>query len=519
MEYLPTAAQMKAADAFTIQKLHVPSLTLMERAAKSCVTVLKQSGWSMARICIVCGSGNNGGDGFAIGRLLIEEGYCVTAVMAGNRSHCTAECLTQIELFEKARGVLCNEYVPAEYSIIIDALFGVGLSRDITGSYRALIEKMNQSSAKRFAVDIPSGISADTGNVMGAAFRADKTVTFQKKKFGMEIYPGREYCGEVITADIGISSAVLEEDKSVPIQLSEEDYRRLFPARKADSNKGTYGKVLVIAGSRGMSGAAYFNAKSAYLTGAGLVRIYTAEENRCILQQLLPEAIVTAYGEEREDFTGLLDWADVVCIGSGIGTGDAAEWILETTVKHCKKPCVIDADGLNLLAKHREYFEYMKGKKEETSGKDSLGSWIFTPHMKEMSRLTGSAVEEIKGDRLKALCEFTAEKNRILVLKDAKTVVGTYGEHPAVNSSGNSCMAKAGSGDVLTGIITGFLAQGCSSWEAALLGAYIHGRAGDFAREEKGAYSVMAEDLMRHTATAIKKLTNTETNTERGSVV
>lgn len=501
MEYLPKASQMKAADAFTIQNLNIPSLTLMERAAKSCTHALLESGWSLSHVCVVCGAGNNGGDGFAIGRLLMEEGVRVTAVFIGNPDRMTKECRVQMELFEKTGGVICNEFAPAEYSIIIDALFGVGLSRDIEGKYARLIEDMNKSPAKKFAVDIPSGISADTGNVMGIAFEADKTVTFQNRKFGMELYPGKGFCGEVAAADIGISDAPLDEDMDVPVKLSQQDYKNLLPKRAEDSNKGSFGKVLVIAGSKGMSGAAYFNAKSAYLVGAGLVRIYTAEENRGILQTLLPEAIITTYGDEWEGASSedaarrlkeLSDWADVICIGSGIGTGETSEKILKTTLESCRKPCVVDADGLNLLAKHKELL--------------GCGNRIFTPHMKEMERLTTVPVKEIKNDRLSVLSKFTEEAGCVCVLKDSRTVIMKPGRRTALNMSGNSCMAKAGAGDVLAGMITGLLAQGLCDYDAAVLGAYLHGRAGDLARESHGAYSVLAGDLMEHIAAAIKTL-------------
>lgn len=506
MEYLPKASQMKAADAFTIQNLDIPSLTLMERAAKSCVHALLESGWSFSHVCVVCGAGNNGGDGFAIGRLLMEKDIRVTAVFIGNPDRMTKECRVQMELFEKMGGAICNEFAPAEYSIIIDALFGVGLSRDIEGKYAQLIEDMNGALAKKFAVDIPSGISADTGNVMGIAFKADKTVTFQNRKFGMELYPGKEFCGEVTAADIGISDALLDEDMDVPVKLSQEDYKNLLPKRAEDSNKGSFGKVLVIAGSKGMSGAAYFNAKSAYLVGAGLVRIYTAKENRGILQTLLPEAIITTYGDEWEGASSeeaspedaarrlkeLVDWADVICIGSGIGMGEASEKILKTTLEYCGKPCVVDADGLNLLAKHKNL---LRG-----------GNRIFTPHMKEMERLTAVPVKEIKNDRLSVLSKFTLETGCVCVLKDSRTVIMKPGRRTVLNASGNSCMAKAGAGDVLAGMITGLLAQGLCDDDAAALGAYLHGRAGDLAREELGAYSVLAEDLMGHIAAAMKTL-------------
>lgn len=487
---------MKAADQYTIQKLGVPSLELMERAAAACVRYMKDKYGNLSGVCVVCGTGNNGGDGFAIARMLRDDGYDAEAVLIGNRDRCTPECKEQIRRFESSGGIVGNEFEEKEYSIIVDALFGVGLSRDVGGRYLEVVKAMNECPAKKFAVDIPSGICADTGNVLGIAFRADDTVTFQNEKFGMKVYPGKEYAGNIVAADIGINDKTLAEDNNTACMLEEPDYRKLMPVRREDSNKGTYGKALIIAGSKGMSGAAYFNAKSAYLTGAGLVQIYTAEENRGILQQLLPEAIITSYERyEEEELNMLLRWADVICIGSGIGRSEISEKILETTLKNATVPCVIDADGLNLMALHPEYFEAVKHR-----------DYIITPHMKEMSRLTGMEVDEIKSDRLKVLRDYTDRNKVTCVLKDSRTVIGSYGHRPFLNPSGNSAMAKAGSGDILAGVITGILAQTRDCRDAAVLGTYIHGRAGDFARDQRGNYSVLAEDIMLHIGTAMNRL-------------
>ncbi len=487
---------MKAADQYTIQKLGVPSLELMERAAASCVSYMKEQDMDLSKVCAVCGTGNNGGDGFAIARMLREDGYDAQAVLIGNKDRCTPECEEQIRRFESSGGIAGSEFEKKEYSIIVDALFGVGLSRDIEGRYLEVVKAMNECSGKKFAVDIPSGVCADTGNILGIAFRADDTVTFQNEKFGMKIYPGKEYAGNIFAADIGINDMTLEKDIDVACMLEESDYRKLMPVRREDSNKGTYGKALIIAGSKGMSGAAYFNARSAYLSGAGLVQIYTAEENRSILQQLLPEAIITSYEKyEEEQVDTLLKWADVICIGSGTGRSGTSEKILRTTLKRASVPCVIDADGLNLIALHPEYFE-------ETTHRD----YIITPHMKEMSRLTGLEVDVIKEERLRVLKDYTDSKKITCVLKDSKTVIGSYGHRPVLNLSGNSAMAKAGSGDILAGVITGILAQTKNCRDAAALGTYIHGRAGDFARDEKGNYSVLAEDIMLHIGTAMNRL-------------
>lgn len=495
MRYLPNGAQMKAADAYTIETLKIPSLELMERAAMSCVTAILERKPDMSGILVVCGSGNNGGDGFAIGRILSEMGYQVTVYMAGNWDHCSKDCEYQAGLFKKTKARLCNEYPEGEYSIIVDAIFGVGLGREVAGAYAEVIERMNIARAFKVAVDLPSGISADTGCVLGTAFRADLTVTFQAEKCGLVLYPGKTYAGEVVTADIGISLKPFEEQKDIVVTYENTEYAKLLPKRDPDSHKGTFGRLLVIAGSKGMSGAAYLNARAAYAAGAGLVRVYTSEANRIILQTLLPEAIVTTYKKfDREQLLEAVAWADAVCIGSGIGTGKKSEKILKTVLKHGTAPCVVDADGINLLSGHRQYLDYMKNR-----------DYILTPHMKEMSRLTGLGIQEIKKARIKVLEDYTKTYGLTCILKDSRTVISSDGERICMNLSGNSAMAKAGAGDVLSGIVAGLLAQGLSSRNAAVLGVYLHGKSGDCAKSRKGSYSVSATDLAEYLGEVLKE--------------
>lgn len=503
MRYLVDAAQMKRADQYTIQEVGIPSLELMERAAASCVRVMEEEGFDLSKPCVVCGSGNNGGDGFAIARMLWQKGYVPYVCFVGKVSSCTSETKEQMERLLEIGCEICNELREDEYSIIIDAVFGVGLSRKIEGKYFDILKKMNQGGGVKFAVDLPSGISADTGSVLGIAFQADVTVTFQLEKLGLVLYPGRAYGGKVIVSDIGIHTEALLEDPKLAYLCEERDYRRLLPVRRADSNKGTYGKLLVIAGSKGMSGAAFLNAKAAYLSGAGLVRIYTPEENRVILQQLLPEAIVSTYTEYREEeLLTLLSWADAVCIGSGLGMGEAARKLLRLTLQKAEAPCLVDADGLNLLAEHEEYMYPL----EEGEVSPQERTFVLTPHMKEMTRFIHRSVGELKEERIPLLRTFVERRKCTCVLKDSCTVVSSPNEGTYVNRFGNASMAKAGSGDVLAGIIAGLLAQGMDGHEAAVLGTYLHGRAGDYAWAAKGSYSVMAQDLLLYLSEAFKAL-------------
>jgi len=495
MKYIPDAIQMKEADQYTIQQLKVPSLKLMETAASCCVDVMEEKNMDMSHICIVCGSGNNGGDGFAIARILVNRGIKVTVVMAGKVERATKETLYQIEELLKTGVKITNEFTASEYSMIVDAVFGVGLSRNLEGHYKELIEELNRSSGLKFAVDIPSGICADNGNILGTAFKADYTVTFQVSKLGHLFYPGKEYCGEVIVKDIGISETYFRNNGDVANVYEEEDYRKMLPLRKEDSHKGTYGKLLVIAGTKGMSGAAYMNAMSAYMCGAGLVQIYTAEENRIILQSILPEAIITTYNDyDGKYLTELVEWADAICIGSGIGMSDVSKKILKTVIFESMVPVVIDADGLNILAEHMWYLEKKKHK-----------HYILTPHMKEMSRLTGEEIGKIKKERKQILEDFTEKYQVTCVLKDSRTLIKNPDKRYVVNTSGNSSMAKGGSGDVLAGIIAGLLVQTKLCYEAAVLGTYIHGKCGDMARREKGSYSVMARDLIECISKVFKR--------------
>lgn len=497
MQLWVNAAQMKAADQYTIQKLEVPSLELMEHAAQACVQVLEDEKVDLSHVCVVCGSGNNGGDGFAIARILQNNRYSVETFCVGNPEHYTEETQEQMHRLQECGGKITYG-MPQEdsYSVIIDAVFGVGLSRKVEGRYRQVIEQMNRMRGTKFAVDIPSGLSATTGCILGCVFKADYTVTFQLKKIGLELSQGRTMAGRVIVPDIGISTDSICEDQEIVRTAGKDIYRKMLPDRPEDSNKGTYGRLLVIAGSKGMAGAAYLNAHAAYMTGAGLVRIYTSSDNREILQTLLPEAVITTYEEyNKEELLSLLTWADGVCIGSGLGMSRLSEKILKTVIEYVKVPCLIDADGLNLLAENKNYLNQMAERR-----------FVITPHMKEMSRLTGISVEELKADRIQILKDFSSRYRITCVLKDSRTLIASEEKGIRMNLTGNSAMAKAGSGDVLAGVISGWMVQGKEAEDAAELGTYIHGLSGDLAKFEKGVYSVMARDLIEYISKALMKL-------------
>lgn len=485
MRYLPTGKMMGEADRHTIEEIGIPSLVLMERAALQCLRVIESRQIDTGKVLIVCGSGNNGGDGFALARLFLEKGICPTVAFVGKETSRSEECATQMKIFEALGGEILSEIPEREYTLVVDAIFGVGLSREISGRYASVLETMNRLKGTKLAMDIPSGVSAESGQILGIAFRADYTVSMQCEKLGTVLFPGKEYAGEVFAVPIGIDESCFAEQEEVVRTYDRTDLKFVLPKRPMNSHKGTYGKVLLIAGSEGMSGAAFFSAAAAYGIGAGLVRIYTPESNRQILQQLLPEAIITTY--EEAPVTSVVGWADVIGIGPGLSKGERAAEILEKVLKQAEVPCVIDADGLNLLADSNR-LELLKERKSET---------ILTPHMKEMSRLLhGIPVSEIQAERFGILKEFVEKYPVTCVLKDARTLVMKQGESPYLNTTGNQAMSKGGSGDVLTGVITGLLAQQITAFDAAVSGVFLHGMAGDQAKNEKGSYGVLARDLI-----------------------
>ena len=490
MKYYPNADQMKAADHYTMETLGVPSMELMERAAKSLVQRLEEL--NLSAVCIVCGSGNNGGDGFAAARLLKEKGYHVRTVFIGEDSRMTKEAAEQKRLFEAIGGEIRNTYEESEYSVIVDAVFGVGLCRKIEGRYKEVIESMNQSKGIKVAVDIASGVCASTGLILGTSFMADITVTFQREKLGMILYPGCMCCGKVMVEDIGITFP--KDSQKMVYTLEEEACYRKLPRRYPDSHKGTYGKLLIIAGTKGMAGAAFLNALAAYRSGAGLVKIYTHEDNRIVLQQMIPEAVVITYEAYDEgELIKLLKWADAVLIGSGLGTSGKAGKIVRTTIENVEVPCVIDADGLNLLSEHLKYLESLTNE-----------NFIFTPHMGEMKRLKKCSAEELKEERIRLLSDFAETYGGVCVLKDSRTLVAGKEHGIYVNLTGNEALAKAGSGDVLAGIIAGFLAQGSDCFTAAVLGVRLHGLSGEVISGVKSKYSVLARDITDGLGTVLK---------------
>lgn len=492
MEYLVSAAQMKEYDRNTIQNIKIPALVLMERAACATAEEIIKKFPEKKSVLIAAGCGNNGGDGLAVGRILQEHGYQVSFSLIGNKGKCSSETVRQLEILNQL-GISVEENLPNRaYDLIVDALFGIGLSRKITGVYDEAVRYINAATAYVVSVDIPSGIHTDTGAVMGTAVKADMTVTYSYRKLGIVLYPGAEYAGEVICRKIGI---LYQNSLTEPAAFT---YNRAdlagIPARKKDGNKGSFGKVLVIAGSSRMYGACQFAALGAYRTGAGLVRVITARENYRLLMETVPEAIVDTYEKDtkKEELERLLqeaiEWADCILIGPGIGKEQQAELLLQYVWENCRQPLIVDADGLNILAEHPKYLLDRASVK---------APWVyFTPHMGEFSRLTKKSIKCCKEEVMTVVKEYAERWKVIIAAKDARTVVAAPTGQVYVNTSGDNGMATGGSGDVLAGILAGLLAQKMQGMEAACMAVYLHGMAGNMASKRKTVYSVMAGDLL-----------------------
>ena len=353
MRSVLNSSQMKELDRYTIQNMEIPSQVLMERAALAVVRCLEEKKETLRSILVVCGMGNNAGDGVAIARILYLKGYRAEFYCPGNPEKFSRDLLQQLRIAQNYQVPLVNNPKWDEYTTIVDAVFGVGLNREVTGEYAELIEQMNQAPARKVAVDISSGVCADSGRILGCAFHADETVTFGFLKKGMCLYPGAEYSGDIHVENIGIYEKGTEMPWEYVQALEEKDLASLLPERSPYGNKGTFGKILILAGSGQISGAAYLCASACLHSGAGMVKIHTVEKNRQILQTLLPEALLSTYQEGHADFEQLgkdLEWCDVIAAGPGLEQGTTARGHMEFILKNSRKPLVMDADALNLLS-------------------------------------------------------------------------------------------------------------------------------------------------------------------------
>ncbi len=496
MKRILTGMQMKQCDTAQMDA-GTPSCTLMERAAQAITKEIYRLGWEKKQILVVCGQGNNGGDGLIAARILHLDRTHVDVYFVGDIERCTLETKQAYADAMESGVSFIKEPEWESYGVIVDALFGIGLSRKPEGAFAQVIREINRSGAAVLSVDIPSGVDADTGEAPGAAVQADVTVSMAAYKRGHVLGDGVNHSGKVICADIGIGTDLFDtaEGEQCPPYVIEERELSLIPKRNRDSNKGTFGRVLVIGGSRGMCGAAYLCAKAAYRSGAGLVEIFTCEENRQPLQILLPEAIVTAYtGDVPEPslLQSALERARVVVIGPGLGRDSGARMLVRETFRKVQVPLICDADALNVCA----------GESLAYPGDVPV---IVTPHPGEFSRMTGQSIETIAGDPQGSAACYARENGVICVLKFARTVI-TDGNTLFVNMSGSPALSKGGSGDLLCGVIAGMLCSGLSPVGAASIGVYVHGRAGEAAESVYGEYSPLASEVCDKIADVLKNI-------------
>ena len=544
MNEIITGSFAKQIDIYSIKTLGIPSLTLMERAAGAVFdrirTVAEERGFSRsARILIICGTGNNGADGLCTGAMLLEDACReMAAVIVGDEKKGSEEFQYQKERFLRAGGqiITMEEAAETEPDMIVDALFGIGLKRMVTGEYAKAVEMMNlirnRNGAYVISVDIPSGIDADHGWNMCAPLypvHADETVTFGWAKTGHYLAYGYDHCGSLRVIDIGYPEDVIAKlSPGKEVLTSTETvfdaYLEAFRERDRTANKGSYLKLLIAAGSEGMAGAAYLSGLSAYRLGIGMVKYLGPEANRTILQTLLPEAMYASLhpehadsGEEIENAVREgLSWADIVILGPGLSQEQQAvqlvrELLSETAERNealrkdaesLERPvyAIIDADAINIISQHRDLLSYLS---EYT---------VLTPHVGELARLTGKAICEVKEDLIGTAAEFALRYHTNVIAKDCVSVAAVWDAdqtEPALylNLSGSAAMAKAGSGDALTGMVAGCTAITGDFAAAIPAAVYLHGRAGEAAAEKYGVHGILARELAECAGEALRKET------------
>lgn len=519
MRKVCTGAAMREADQFAIQVLKIPGLLLMESASRAVAQEIINRAKNGDRVLVLCGGGNNGGDGMAAARMLKQAGLNVKVYCIADAGQLKGDALINYEMLASYKipvirpdQVYVIENMIAQTEWIVDALFGTGLDREIDGIVRQLIQSVNNMHQKGdvqvVSVDIPSGIHADSGMVMGCAVQADITVTFAQMKAGLLLYPGHDYAGKVIVADIGMPAGVPSLERTKGFTLEKSDIAELLPKRYSRSHKGSYGRLLVAAGSKNMTGAAVLSANAAYKMGTGLVDMVIPKDVRSVIQCLLPEVVITPYDIIREnvDHGSMIEEQDMASIREAVAISSAVlmgpGWSQVSYVKDlmnmmldtvpAQTPLVLDADALNLLAGSEELQRKLIHRNGQKPGTTCT---ILTPHLGEASRLLKKPVSEIAARPVEAVLELTKKYNACVALKDAMTIVASPDEQLYFNQTGNHGMATAGSGDVLAGIIAGLAAQGVPVYRAAYLGVYLHGAAGDMAAKQQGCYAMTASDI------------------------
>lgn len=508
--YLVTAEQMQKMDKETIDTFGIPGRILMENAGRGAVDfILEQfQNLNSKRVCVLAGSGNNGGDAFVIARYLIQKEIRTDTIIVSPRKKIKGDALSNLQLLEK----LCNasdaghlmEITDPEtfkqhsslfhhVDLFVDGILGTGLNSDVRGFFKDLIEMVNASEKPVFSIDIPSGLNADTGRPMGICIKAHATATFAFAKAGHMIYPGKSFTGDLKIVDIGIPGFISDGFKPLLEMTGNTMVAPLFPPRNPESHKGSYGHLLVIAGSVGKTGAAALASNAAVACGTGLVTTGVPESLNSTMEPQVTEPMTYPLPETEKGFLSetamdiileLTADRTAVAMGPGLGTAESTKQLVRKLIERIDLPLILDADAINCIAETPSILKKRKG------------NTIITPHPGEMARLTNRATTEIQADRMKTATEFASGFNTIVVLKGAGTIIALPDGQTFICPTGNPGMASGGMGDVLTGIIAGFAAQGLSLKDAATAGVHLHGLCGDELARLRGAVGFSASELI-----------------------
>jgi len=510
-----TAEEMKALDQAAIEEYGIPGLVLMENAGHHVVEVVKQVLGDVRDkvVTIFIGKGNNGGDGLVIARHLLNMGAEIKLLALGNVEEITGDAAVNLEIWRKqgqkiysihrGDGINIVRLILLNTDLIVDAIYGTGLRGKVPEKVGRIIEVLNSSGKPIVAVDVPSGLEASNGKVDGPCIQAAHTVTFGLPKLGLILEPGAGYVGRLHIADISIPSVLVEKKGPLRYLITPELVREWLPPRPTGAHKGTFGRVLIVAGSRGMTGAACLAGEASLRAGAGLVTVAVPETLHDIVEMKLTEVMTAPLpddgkgclcGEAGQAILSLLENKDVLVIGPGLSSEPGVAALVKELLPSIGVTSVLDADALNALAGAGELLRKIQAPV------------IITPHPGEMARLVGTSIGEIQGDRLTTVSKAALDWDAVVLLKGARTVVADPGGAIYINPTGNPGMATAGSGDVLAGTIAALAGQGLDPSRAAAAGAYLHGLAGDLAAREKGMMGLVAGDLVLTLPEAIRNL-------------
>jgi ADP-dependent NAD(P)H-hydrate dehydratase / NAD(P)H-hydrate epimerase len=513
--YLVSADEMREMDRLTMESFGVPGRILMENAGKGATEVFLSTfpDLSGSRIGIVAGRGNNGGDGFVIARYLAQKGLRVTLFLLADRNDVSGDAETNLYLTDLLKipvieikhmdSFNAGKAEMTAQDIWIDAIFGTGLNSDVRGYFKEIIDFINHRGRPVFSVDIPSGLNADTGKAGGVCIQAHTTATFAFPKIGHILYPGAKYTGKLHVVDIGIPPHIADRVAPARYLLNAAKIKESLSPRSPEAHKGSTGHLMVVSGSTGKTGAAALTAVSAMRSGAGLVTLGIPKGLNRVAETLVLEAMTLPLPENGEGFLGESAYDEIIkqlsgkqclAVGPGIGTEPETVRLVHRLIKNCRIPMVIDADGLNNIAGHTETLK--------TAG----APVVITPHPGEMARLMDTSVRQIQEDRIGAAKDFASAHAVHVVLKGARTVISHPDGTVYVNLTGNPGMASGGMGDVLTGVIAGFMTQGYTPRAAARTGVYLHGAAADTLAETMGPVGFLAGDVMNTIPGEIKKL-------------